>query len=185
MHPIQDLFLESFSYEIQFDMHFYMHSYLHKIFILVKSGCYRSVEDCHDFRSPGNRCRTLPSWVPSQFTTSRGSPGHHEFFFHHGAVFELVLDRVLVMWTCRFKKFHQVVFGRPSLPLEVTFGSCYEPLAGAVGFHTAVAIAGQYGNASGSALLPLRATLSAFPGAFVSGIGGRSPATASDCSRVS
>jgi hypothetical protein len=22
-------------------MHFYMHSYLHKIFILVKSGCYR------------------------------------------------------------------------------------------------------------------------------------------------
>jgi hypothetical protein len=33
--------LESFSYELQFDMHFYMHSYLHKIFILVKSGCYR------------------------------------------------------------------------------------------------------------------------------------------------
>jgi hypothetical protein len=30
MHPIQDLFLESFSYELQFDMHFYMHSYLHK-----------------------------------------------------------------------------------------------------------------------------------------------------------
>jgi hypothetical protein len=34
------IFLESFSYELQFDMHFYMHSYLHKIFILVKSGCY-------------------------------------------------------------------------------------------------------------------------------------------------
>jgi hypothetical protein len=30
MHTIQDLFLESFSYELQFDMHFYMHSYLHK-----------------------------------------------------------------------------------------------------------------------------------------------------------
>jgi hypothetical protein len=30
MYPIQDLFLESFSYELQFDMHFYMHSYLHK-----------------------------------------------------------------------------------------------------------------------------------------------------------
>jgi hypothetical protein len=41
MHPIQDLFLESFSYELQFDMHFYMHSYLHKKnFILVKSVCY-------------------------------------------------------------------------------------------------------------------------------------------------
>jgi hypothetical protein len=34
------LFLESFSYELQFDMNFYMHSYLHKNFILVKSGCY-------------------------------------------------------------------------------------------------------------------------------------------------
>jgi hypothetical protein len=30
MHPIQDLFLESFSYELQFDMHFYMHSYVGK-----------------------------------------------------------------------------------------------------------------------------------------------------------
>jgi hypothetical protein len=40
MHPMQDLSLECFSYELQFDMHFYMHSYLHKIFILVKSGCY-------------------------------------------------------------------------------------------------------------------------------------------------
>jgi hypothetical protein len=36
MHPIQDLFLKSFSYELQFDMHFYMHSYLYKNFILVK-----------------------------------------------------------------------------------------------------------------------------------------------------
>jgi hypothetical protein len=36
MHPIQDLFLESFSYALQFDMH----SYVDKIFILVKSGCY-------------------------------------------------------------------------------------------------------------------------------------------------
>jgi hypothetical protein len=32
MHPIQDLFLESFSYELQLDMH----SYLHKNFILAK-----------------------------------------------------------------------------------------------------------------------------------------------------
>jgi hypothetical protein len=37
-HPIQDLFLESFSYELQFDMHFYMHSYVEKKFILVKVG---------------------------------------------------------------------------------------------------------------------------------------------------
>ena len=41
MHPIQDLFLESFSYAPQFDMHFYMHSYVDKKIILVKSGCYK------------------------------------------------------------------------------------------------------------------------------------------------
>jgi hypothetical protein len=44
MHPIQDLFLESFSYELQFDMHFYMRSYLQFFFILVKNGCYKSEE---------------------------------------------------------------------------------------------------------------------------------------------
>jgi hypothetical protein len=36
MHTIQDLFFESFSYELQFDMHFYMHSYLHKSFYSCK-----------------------------------------------------------------------------------------------------------------------------------------------------
>jgi hypothetical protein len=41
MHPIQDLFLEGFSYVLQFDMHFYMHSYVDKNLILAKSGCYK------------------------------------------------------------------------------------------------------------------------------------------------
>jgi hypothetical protein len=36
MHPIQDLFLESFSYELQFDMHFYMHFCLRKSFYSCK-----------------------------------------------------------------------------------------------------------------------------------------------------
>jgi hypothetical protein len=36
MDPIQDLFLESFSYELQFDMHCYVHSYLHKKFYSCK-----------------------------------------------------------------------------------------------------------------------------------------------------
>jgi hypothetical protein len=38
MHPIQDLFLESVSFALQFDMHFYMQSYVEKKFILVKMG---------------------------------------------------------------------------------------------------------------------------------------------------
>jgi hypothetical protein len=42
MHPIQDLFFESFSYELQFDMHFYMHSYLHKSFYSCKKQVLQS-----------------------------------------------------------------------------------------------------------------------------------------------
>jgi hypothetical protein len=41
MHPIQDLFLERFSYVLQFDMQ----SYVDKNFILVKSGCYTEAEE--------------------------------------------------------------------------------------------------------------------------------------------
>jgi hypothetical protein len=40
MHPIQDLFLESFSYVLQIDMHFICTPMWTKKFILVKSGCY-------------------------------------------------------------------------------------------------------------------------------------------------
>jgi hypothetical protein len=41
MHPIQDLFLKSFSYVLQIDMHFICTPMWTKKFILVKSGCYR------------------------------------------------------------------------------------------------------------------------------------------------
>jgi hypothetical protein len=51
MHPIQDLFLESFSYELQFDMH----SYLHKKFYSCKKwvlqpltfGAFKAAEDAN------------------------------------------------------------------------------------------------------------------------------------------
>jgi hypothetical protein len=95
-----------------------------------------------------------------------------------------VLDRVRVTWIVRFKKFLEVVFGWPSLPLEVTFGSHYEPLVGAVSFLTAVVIASRYGNAMESALFPLLATLRVFPNAFDGGLGGSSPAAAGGRSRV-
>jgi hypothetical protein len=38
MHPIQDLFLESFSYELQFDMHFLCTPSCANLSILVKVG---------------------------------------------------------------------------------------------------------------------------------------------------
>jgi hypothetical protein len=40
MHPIQDLFLEIFSYELQFDMHFLCTPSCANLSILIKTGCY-------------------------------------------------------------------------------------------------------------------------------------------------
>jgi hypothetical protein len=80
-------------------------------------------------------------------------------FFYHGAVLGLGLDRVWVMRTNHFKKFLKVVFERPSLPLEVVFGSRYKPITGVVSFRPATAIAAHYGKVMQSALLPLLATL--------------------------
>jgi hypothetical protein len=88
------------------------------------------------------------------------------------------------MWTCRFKKFLEVVFERLSLPLEVVFDSRYESLAGVVAFCPAAAVAGHYGKAACSTLLPLLATLGAFPGAFNGALGGRDPAITGGCSCV-
>jgi hypothetical protein len=56
MHPIQDLFLESFSYVIQFDMHFYMHSYVDKNLILVKK--------------VGVTGRMVKCWIPKIYLTN-------------------------------------------------------------------------------------------------------------------
>jgi hypothetical protein len=57
MHPIQDLFLESFSYALQFDIH----SYVDKKFILVKSGCYMlSARDVTPSRRGGFRALAAP-----------------------------------------------------------------------------------------------------------------------------
>jgi hypothetical protein len=51
MHPIQDLFLESFSYVLQFDMHFYMHSYVDKIFYSCKKWVLQCAFSKIDLRS--------------------------------------------------------------------------------------------------------------------------------------
>jgi hypothetical protein len=89
------------------------------------------------------------------------------------------------MQTGCLKKLLKVVFGRPSLPLEVSFDSRYELLIGVVSFLIVVAVASHYGNVMGSTLLPLLAALSAFPGTFDGGLGGCGPATIGGCSRIS
>jgi hypothetical protein len=81
-----------------------------------------------------------------------------------------------MMWTYHFKKFLEVVFERRSLLLEAVFDSRYESLDGVVGFRPAATIAGHYGKVTCSVLLPLLATLGAFPGAFNGALGGRNPA---------
>jgi hypothetical protein len=72
-----------------------------------------------------------------------------------------------------------MIFGRSGLALEVAFNSHYALLIGVAGSLIAAAIAGYYGHAIGSPLVPLLATLSAFPGALDSGLGGCGSATIS------
>jgi hypothetical protein len=83
-----------------------------------------------------------------------------------------------------FEKFLEMIFGRPSLPLEVTLDSCYELFIGVTGFLIVITTAGCYGDAMGSPLLPLLTTLNAFSGTFDGGFGGRGPATVGRRSRV-
>jgi hypothetical protein len=75
----------------------------------------------------------------------------------------------------RFKKFLEVVFGWPSLTLEVTFDSRYELLTGVVSPLIVIVVAGHHGNAVGPVLLPLLATLGAFPSTINGGLGGCGP----------
>jgi hypothetical protein len=70
-----------------------------------------------------------------------------------------------------------MIFGKLSLVLEVAFGSCYALLIGVTCFLIVDAIAGYYGDAMGSPLLPRLATLSTFPGT----LGGYGSTTISGC----
>jgi hypothetical protein len=51
MHPIQDLFLDGFSYILQIDILLYA-LLCGQNFILVKSGCYRALRACQHDRCP-------------------------------------------------------------------------------------------------------------------------------------
>jgi hypothetical protein len=88
------------------------------------------------------------------------------------------------MRTGHFKKFPEVVFGQPSLPLEIAFDSLYEPLARVVSFHPAAVVAGHYSKAMWPAFLSLLAALSTLPSTFDDGLGGRGPTTAGSRSHV-
>jgi hypothetical protein len=83
-----------------------------------------------------------------------------------------------------FKKFLEMIFGRPSLPLEVALDNRYELLTGVTGFLIIITTAGCYGDMMGSPLLPLLATHNAFSGTSDGGFSGRGLATIGRRSRV-
>jgi hypothetical protein len=69
------------------------------------------------------------------------------------------------------EKFLKMIFGWPCLALEVTFGCHYALLIGVAGFLITAAIAGHYGDATGSSFQPFLATVGTFPGALNGGLG--------------
>jgi hypothetical protein len=64
MHPIQDLFLEIFSYALQFDMQFYMHSYGQKFY-----SCKKWV-----LQKPGLTLEASPAGSPSHSSARPSCP---------------------------------------------------------------------------------------------------------------
>jgi hypothetical protein len=84
-----------------------------------------------------------------------------------------------VVQTGRFEKFLEMIFGQSGLALKIAFGSHYILLIRVAGSLVATAIAGYYGDAMRSPLLPLLAALSAFPGALGGALGGCGSATIS------
>jgi hypothetical protein len=67
-----------------------------------------------------------------------------------------------VVRTGHFEKFLKMIFGRLSLALEVTFGSCHTLLTGITGFLITDAIAGFYGDATGHHSCPFLPHLAPF-----------------------
>jgi hypothetical protein len=67
---------------------------------------------------------------------------------------------------------------------EVAFYSRYTLLTEIASFLVAAAVAGLYGNATGSLLLPFLAARSAFPGTLNGGLGGCGSAIISGCFHV-
>jgi hypothetical protein len=83
-----------------------------------------------------------------------------------------------------FEKLLEMIFGRPSLALEVVFGGRYTLLIGVTGSLVATTVVGYCGDVMGSLLLPLLAALSAFPGALDGILGGCGSATISGHFRI-
>jgi hypothetical protein len=84
-----------------------------------------------------------------------------------------------VVRTGYFEKLLEMIFGWPSLVLEVMFGGRYTLLILVTDSLVVTTVVGYCGDVMGSLLLPLVAALSAFPGALDGILGGCSSATIS------
>jgi hypothetical protein len=83
MHPIQDLFLESFSYVLQIDRHFICTPMWTKKFILVKSGCYTQFFSRHFDVESRKICLLVSLLVISLHVCRCGLPHHYLLVFYH------------------------------------------------------------------------------------------------------
>jgi hypothetical protein len=72
--------------------------------------------------SPRKGAAAFPPGSPSCFLPLERAIEVHEVF-HHGALCELVLDGVHMVWTGRSEKFLKVIVRLPRLALEITLGS--------------------------------------------------------------
>jgi hypothetical protein len=140
-----------------------------------------STVDRHDRFVLGEGCIDLSPWVPLRLLALGEAPRGH-VVFHHGALFELALDRVCMIWTSHFVKFLKVIVRLSRLVLEIVLGDRDILLIGAIYFHVIVIIAGSNRDLLGAPLLPpLFAIFGASLSTFARGFGWCPPAAAEDC----
>jgi hypothetical protein len=112
-----------------------------------------STVDRHDRFFLGEGCIDLSPWVPLRLLALGEAPRGH-VVFHHGALFELALDRVCMIWTSHFVKFLKVIVRLSRLVLEIVPGDRDILLIGAIYFHVIIIIAGSNCDLLGAPLLP-------------------------------
>jgi hypothetical protein len=72
-------------------------------------------------------CSRLPCQAALGLLAS-GQASCGYIILHHGALFQLVLDTVCMIWACRLEKLLKVIHGQPHLMFKITLGGSHELL---------------------------------------------------------
>jgi hypothetical protein len=116
-------------------------------------------------------CDGLSPWV-SLILLAHGERSRGHEVFHYGALFELVFDRVRMVWIGHFEKFREVLIQLSRLVVGITLGGRDILLIGAVHFPVVLVITvGGNCDRWGCRFCPFFTSFGTFLGAFAGSLG--------------